>query len=123
MTEKKLTPRVGDRVTFQFGGKTYAGNLVQPPTSPTMTTGYDPWTVVVDGSDEEWRISPSALTVVDRERVEWPEGWEKASSVAGAVTWKGTEIGVLLDRKRMERIVADGPYLLEHWDELMGGDS
>jgi hypothetical protein len=117
MTEKKLIPRVGDRVIVKRSGKTHAGNVV------TRMNEDGEWLIEVDGKTAGWYRHTDDFTVVDREPVEWPKGWEKATSVAGAVTWKGTESGVLLDRKRMERIVADGPYLLEHWDDLLDGDS
>jgi hypothetical protein len=118
----KLTPRIGDRVTFQFAGRTHVGDLVHPATSSTMTTGYDPWTVLVDGSDQEWRISPEGLTVVDREPVAWPEGWDVAFlEPTPAVR---LDMCVFMTRERFHRIRGpEGDYVAEHWDELLGGDS
>ena len=128
MTGKKLTPRVGDRVTFQFDSKTYVGNLVHPATSPTLTTGFDPWTVEVDGSDEEWRVSPEALTVVDREPVEWPEGWGKAALADSHWQVSVCESGhaghvAYFSYEHLVKILEDGPRVLEEWDELVSGDS
>jgi len=83
--------------------------------------------------DGEWADDDSSytypldhLTVVDRDPVEWPEGWRAADG------WRDMPVPVarfegryvsLLTKADVERILATGPDMLARWDELVGGDA
>ncbi len=65
------------------------------------------------------------LTVVDREPVEWPEGWNNRSSVRTNVVIvpDAGDYSVTLSREGFNRIRGpEGDYVAEHWNELVGGE-
>ena len=116
----KLTPRVGDRVIVVHNNVTRTGSIARhyENTSPS-------WGVDLDGIDGPRWFSADQLEVVDREPVAWPEGWQTHNRRVGLAFVKIAETreAFILSRSAIEKIVEDGPLVLESWDELVGGDS
>jgi len=121
MTEKKLTPRVGDRVIVNPpSGRTYVGDV----TAITGDRTERPFDVTIDGLGEPpWRCRLNELTVVDRRPVEWPNGWRRLNSTIIEVD-AGDPNPARLTRAEFDKIRGpEGDYVAEHLDELLGGDS
>lgn len=119
MTEK-LTPRVGDRVLVRFGtegGPTYIGNVVDMGNNGQGTTaGVD-----VDGVGRRacWLHE---LEVIDREPVEWPEGFGPSSMGHRYVAVRLADSSVFsMTRRELEQFAANVPDVLARWDDLVGG--
>ena len=119
MTDK-LTPRVGDRVLAKVdiegvGMQTRTGSVFEDVTAKWRGEQY--FRVRIDGiTDDVWQLSGRVLTVVDRDPVEWPEGWARFSSSMVSINDSRT-----FSRAELEDILATGPDMLARWDELMGG--
>lgn len=122
MTEK-LTPRVGDRVIVKVEGVTRAGVVVGfghqevgPDESHLMVE------LRIDGQPwAEWAYE-SDITVVDREPVEWPEGWKRWGDTTAR--WVGPANHLFICRKgALAELLGTGPEMLARWDELMGEQS
>jgi hypothetical protein len=116
MNDKKLTPRVGDRVLVKTGAftgvvTTYAANVIH------VNASGDVHIHVPEVQESGW-WDVSDLTVVDRQPVEWPEGWSRFSSSMVAHRNQRT-----FSRAELEDITQAGPDMLARWDELMGGDA
>jgi hypothetical protein len=118
MSDKKLTPRVGDRVLVKSGGGSRTGDVRRISGAVIFVEVHG-----VHRAGETWQYDTlDELTVVDREPVEWPEGWEEGGShLARVVGWKDDDETVLwFGRSELERILATGPDMLARWDELFG---
>ena len=106
MSDKKLTPRVGDRVLFKIDGVTNVGNVSH-----------------LDGEwadvDSSYTYPLDDLTVVDRDPVEWPEGWSEYDSDDG--TAYSNYANVVIRKNELAQLLATGPDMLARWDELMAG--
>jgi hypothetical protein len=113
MTDKKLTPRVGDRVTLRLNGRTYAGTV-----QDRSHDASGEWLVSVDGRGRGFYASYE-LTVVDRDPVEWPEGW--SDDGYGHAYHEPSNCD--FERDGLEQVLATGPDMLARWGELMGGDA
>jgi len=61
---------------------------------------------------------------LDRKAVEWPEGWRLSISSKGdwMFLYIEDEWYASCRKGALDKIIADGPYILEHWDELTGGE-
>jgi hypothetical protein len=60
------------------------------------------------------------LEVLDREPVEWPQGWAGDDGYGNAYHEPSN---VTVDRDELAELLATGPDMLARWDELMGGGS
>ena len=58
--------------------------------------------------------------MVDREPIEWPEGWKPQQGFAVARYFGDRVSAILLSKGDLEHILATGPDMLERWDELVG---
>lgn len=114
MGDKKLTPRIGDRVLVKLRRHTtsYIGNVVE-------LFDDDRYRVKVDGGPVGGLFADGLeLTVVDRDPVEWPEGWER-----DGVEFAYNRIAdIVVDKSGLKEFLATGPDMLARWDELVGGD-
>ena len=116
---KKLTPRVGDRVLFT----TYPNSPIKHSrTGTVVATTAIAAQVKFDGGNlgnpnAPWEINKLYLTVLDREPVEWPDGWrpngEDYAYHAGLL--------IAVDKEALQELLRTGPDMLERWDELMEG--
>lgn len=128
MTDKKLTPRVGDRVLLVVhidgkGLQTRIGTVVEDVAAKWRGEPY--FRIQVDGiTDDYWQMSQGSLTVVDREPVKWPEGWEPGDHYEwgpdSVAIHRNANLG--FSKQNLIDILATGPDMLARWDELMGGD-
>lgn len=124
MTEKKLTPRVGDRVLFREAdvAKTYIGIVLNEDRTRLLPEPI--FRVAIDGLKGKpghngvLYAKESELTVVDREPKEWPRGWERHSKRLAFV--KVVNEALIMSREMIDKIVTDGPQILRDWPELMG---
>jgi hypothetical protein len=132
MTDNKLTPRVGDRVIVSAGEIPGSRDALVIPTTTGSVDAVRGANVAVvvdagpyNGPDRHWWFPFGRLTVVDREPVEWPDGWNKRPSRrVGAVTVPDGDYQPALSREAFDRIRGpEGDYVAEHWDELVGGES
>jgi hypothetical protein len=59
------------------------------------------------------------VTVVDRDPVEWPDGWEseRDDDVYNNI------VEAEMTKADIEHILATGQDMLDRWDELVGGES
>jgi hypothetical protein len=117
MSDKKLTPRVGDRVLVKSGGGSRTGDVRRISGAVVFVEVHG-----VHRAGETWQYDTlDELTVVDREPVEWPEGWTRSKSVPDShALFLG---GHVISKPILERILATGPDMLARWDELVGGES
>jgi hypothetical protein len=113
MTENKLTPRVGDRVIVKTGAYTKIGNIIG------LGSGGKYASVDIDGWGVSGGFLTRGLTVVDRDPVEWPEGWGRRA--LGLVTWLHGSRPLNLSRAELLGLQRDIPDMLARWDELMAG--
>jgi hypothetical protein len=113
----KLTPRVGDRVTLVKGGVTMVGNVERIWLNGRQAD------VAIDGWGMSSGYPIELLTVVDRDPVEWPEGWRLGGAhIDRLAGWYDDDDATLwFSRRELERILATGPDMLARWDELVGG--
>lgn len=118
MSDNRLTPRVGDRVLIISGGVTYAGNAI------ARKNADDEWLITVDGIASAFYRRIDGIEVRDREPVEWSEGWRTHDSPhERAVLSVPGGYAHILSKIEIEKILADGPYIIEHWDELIRNDA
>jgi hypothetical protein len=116
MNDKKLTPRVGDRVLVIRGFDSQVTH-----SKCGWVRSFDKYggpLVDVDGVAERMMVPLPHLEGVDRQPVEWPEGWSRFSSSMVAHRNQRT-----FSRAELEDITQAGPDMLDRWDELMGGDA
>jgi hypothetical protein len=126
VSDKKLTPRVGDRVIAKVhiegvGMQTRTGSVFEDVTAKWRGEPY--FRVRIDGiTDDVWQMSASALTVVDRDPVEWPEGWsdDGARGILGPMVYP-EPTNTAFTKLMLELVLATGPDMLARWDELVGG--
>jgi hypothetical protein len=97
-----------------------------PTTTGRVVSTNDTTTVGVEldtNPIRDWWFSLDRVQVVDREPVEWPNGWSlrAVSGLSPIPVVDHPHGGTLsLDRELIDKIVVDGPYVLENWDELVG---
>ena len=114
----KLDPKVGDRVILVVDKITRAGKVVGMGEQQVGPDEFHPMVEVdIDGFGTGWFYAHD-LEVRDRKTAEWPEGWERYSG--GAYPEFTKEIAFTLAECR--KLLADLPYIVEHWRELMGGE-
>ncbi len=118
MSDKKLTPRVGDRVIVAPGrieDYTTIGRVIG------AGEGVQKWLVVLDHDNEGYWFPDAELTVVDRDPVEWPEGWEfdELNHILGTMAYH-EPTNLALTKTMLASLLATGPDMLARWDELVG---
>jgi hypothetical protein len=125
----KLTPRAGDRVLVSAGQA--CDHCSQKRTIPSTTAVVlkpigDMWATRLDQFGHQPAGETTGkldvfyverLTVVDREPVEWPQGWAWGSPTTAIYASRA------YSRFELQDILATGPAMLRDWDELMGGDA
>ena len=118
---EKLKPRVGDRVIVY---KSENPNLKQSVTGTVTGGAGHTKRVDYDTGHHQW-LDDSLIHVLDREPVEWPEGWGAAKFDNAWRVWPpwadDAEPYGYLTRELFDRIRGpEGDYMHEHWDELIG---
>lgn len=129
MTEKKLTPRVGDRVLVELDGEYSTGRVVK------AAPGIPPkWHIELDIPVGQWKAfdegsrvhNRANITVLGREPVEWPEGWsldDRDLELISVADYMNGARARFISLPALRRILAEGPWVVEHWRQLVGGDS
>lgn len=120
MTEK-LTPRVGDRVLVQTGasgGNSRTGDVRRIDEAGVLH-------VEVHGVHrpaEYWQYTKENVQVLDREPVEWPEGWEQYDGIRRGelVAAYHVPTNLVYTHRLPKDLLATGPEMIARWDELMG---
>ena len=138
MTERKLTPIANDRVIVS------AGEIPDTPhrisTSSGVVERFDnkrkpnAWQVEFDDASAAW-FPADRLTVVDREPVEWPEGWgprvweqrNGTGVICSVITsdkearfWIADGVTVDVDFETLCRLAETVPEMVARWAELVG---
>lgn len=117
---EKLTPRVGDRVIYK---DSVAGTRIGTVVEVFADEGRQSVRIRMDERKDHflngfWTTQATNVQVVDREPVEWPEGWGKHSNCEAGLYLEDN--GWYFNRSELELILATGPDMLARWDELVG---
>jgi hypothetical protein len=110
-SDKKLTPRVGDRVLVT------ANEQIRLGTVTALGSNGNYAAINIDGWGSAGGFLTSRLEVVGRSLGEWPEGWSDYDE--GYVLHEPSNVAI--DKDNLKQLLATGPDMLERWDELVGG--
>ena len=115
-SDKKLTPRVGDRVLVT------ANEQIRLGTVTALGSNGNYAAINIDGWGSAGGFLTSRLEVVGRSLGEWPEGWsdDGSSSILGPMAYH-EPTNTAYTKLMLELVLATGPDMLARWDELVGG--
>jgi hypothetical protein len=137
MTDKKLTPRVGDRVIVSAGEIPGSRDALVIPTTTGSVDAVRGANVAVvvdagpyNGPDRHWWFPFGRLTVVDREPVEWPKYVDSGHLYANHPWLTAEKAGVRPPTEMRARCQEHArcnaeawAHVADRWDEFVWGES